>query len=39
MTTLIDAPAPYAATLPDPHAAEVVRGWAADLEALADSEA
>jgi len=28
-----------AATLPDPHAAEVVRGWAADLEALADSEA
>ena len=28
-----------AAALPDPHAAEVVRGWAADLEALAESEA
>ena len=30
---------PDAAALPDPHAAEVVRGWAADLEALAESEA
>lgn len=27
-----------AAALPDPHAAETVRGWAADLEALSEGE-